>query len=610
VKRLPLTLATVTFGLAALTADPGSAVAQINLNGVVRTQGVINFPSQSGVHQNTHIWAFNPPNGSGGAADNANFVNNVMSSSTIDGVSILEAWNQIETSPPDSTVCAPSDLCQPDPVLPLTYHHYVWTTYDSTAMGSPVKQWLDMHSRSKLVNLLIAGQASGTTNPITPHYVTSPAWYNLFSIQQQDVINALKDCTGVPWTGTSPSSGASYSPTPPTVTVTDTNCCSGASQGSTVQDQDLVWVTASPSGCGTTSAGATASVAMGSTTQFSYSPSGTCSSPTSVKYISAAQSWAVPYESPYKSALKAYWAAVVAHYGPSFSLGVTNYFSQLNYFRFGGSVGSEWFPYCVSNGAGVGLAYLTPMSYAFTSGVWLGYYQEMGNYLQSLGPPFKVIHSINVVETSPGTLDYTYPTAEAGYAVGWSNAFGARDGFGSQGLSAKDYVNCTTGPGCNTGAQYSASNWYPLFQTYGPRGVPIELQPIALSYEGDLDCITPVVCGVTTYSGDLPTFLYPFATDAGGTDFEIYWRDLSLAYDVNNYCALNAPPPPPPPVSCTFSTSVTTGTQISPASLQLTFFQDVGQGNNPTQCGSNTPQTHATGKCQYATNINSAHGQH
>ncbi len=83
--------------------------------------------------QYTHIWAFAPPNGNNGAADDTNFVNNVMSQNSIDGVSILEAWSQIEISPPDSTPCSPSDLCQPDPVAPQMYHHYSWSTYDSTA---------------------------------------------------------------------------------------------------------------------------------------------------------------------------------------------------------------------------------------------------------------------------------------------------------------------------------------------------------------------------------------------------------------------------------------------------------------------------------------------
>ena len=201
--------------------------------------------------------------------------------------------------------------------------------------------------------------------------------------------------------------------------------------------------------------------------------------------------------------------------------------------------------------------------------------------------------------------------ASTDYALGWSNRYGVRDGFGSQGLSAADYVACVT-HNCDTpplAPPYnSASNWHPKFLQYNTHGVPLELQPIALSYPGDTDCTSPV-CGVTTYSGDLPTFLYPFATSAGGTDFEIYWRDLSLAYDGNNYCKFNTMPPPPP-FSCAGATSVTPGNQINPPTLQVTFFQAVGQGNNPSLCGNNMPQTGSTGNCSYANNINHTHAQH
>jgi hypothetical protein len=602
--------------LLAIAGISRQVTAQINLQGIVSPQGILNISttnSSTQTHQFTHIWAFAPPNTDEGAEDNTNFVSNVMNQGSVpvDGASVLEAWNSIEKVGPTSLPCSTSDVCQPDPGVPGMFHTYDWSTYDSTALsGTPVYQWIKMSG--KKVNLLITGEASGPTNPITPHYVTSPAWYDLFTPQQQDVINAFKDCSGL-WAGTSPNGGATYDSTSNTVTVTDTvNCCNPpgtTSQSSLVQDQDLVWVTASPSTCGTGSAGKLASVGSMVTNMFSYTPSGTCSNPVSnVMYISAAQSWAVPYEYPYKSALKAYWAAVVAHYGPNFTLNSTNYYPGLNYFRFGGSVGSEWYPYCTSGGASGGLESLSsPYKYwkqidamhaapPYTG--WLNYYQEMGNYLQSLAPPFQIIHSINAAETPP---DYTYGTSEAGYAIGWSNRFGVRDGFGSQGLSVQDQINCTTGPGCNTGAQYSASNWYPLFQQYNTYGAPLELQPIALSYEGDTTCTHG--CSVSTYSGDLPTFLYSFATSVGGTDFEIYWRDLSLSYDVTNYCHLVLG-------ACQATTSVTPGGQINPSSLQITFFQGVGQGDTNPYCSGNSPQSGAHGNCAYQNNINEAHGQH
>jgi hypothetical protein len=235
----------------------------------------------------------------------------------------------------------------------------------------------------------------------------------------------------------------------------------------------------------------------------------------------------------------------------------------------------------------------------------LTYYDEMGNYLQSLGPALQVIHSINAAESPQ---DYTYGSLEAALAVTWANRFGWRDGFGSQGLSAQDQISCTAVGGCPVSTcvsptTCSASNWYPMFGTYGPQGVPLELQPIALSYPNDTHCTNG--CSPTTYSGDLQTFLYPFATSAGGTDFEIYWRDLSLAYDVNNYCALSGFPY----TSC-LSGSVTLGGQIANLGQQNQFFQAVGQGDDLTDCGSNSPQPHSSGNCGYAINVSKAHGQH
>jgi len=602
-------------GLAMLIVAASFADAQISIKGKISLKGVVNLPSQSGLHQYTHIWAFAPPDNTGGvgANDNVNFVNNVMPS--VDGVSVLEAWNVIEKAPPDSIACAPSDLCQPDPVVPQMYHHYDWTStsqsYDSIAMtGSPVYQWLELSG--KKVNLLIAGEASGTTNPITPHYVTSPAWYSLFSTQQQDVINAIKDCTtGLPWIGTVPNTSVGVVGS--TVTITDTiSCCNPpgtTSQSSLVQDQDLVWVNATPSGCATGITPVTVTVPAGSTDHFTYTAPGTCGSISNVTYISAAQSWAVPYEAPYKAALKAYWAAVVAHYQPGFSLNGIPYFSKLNYFRFGGSVGSEWYPYCVSGtnsaSGNAGLDYLTN-GYAFGSGtIWLTYYQDMGNYLQSLAPPFQIIHSINAVDTATGR-DYSFPTTEAGYAVAWSNGFGWRDGIGSQGLSAQDKINChspNSCTSCTTGGLCSASNWYPMFLLYGPPlGVPLELQPIALSNYNDPTCSpasTP-----NTDSGDLRVFL-PFAWSPGGsTDLEIYWRDLSLAYDYQDYCILGA--------SFCQPGSATTGGQIMNTTVQQQYFQNVGQGQptmpHPDCTGSY--QMNAMGDCSYGHDTTQAHGQH
>lgn len=569
--------------------------AQVHVQGIVKMRGVPKTFGNAGSftpHQYTHIWAFSPPNSSGGVNDNGYFKSNVMPNSSIDGVTLIEGWSSIEINPPDNTPCSSSDsadTCQPDPAVPLTYHHYDWSTYDSITGSTPVYQWLSTSfgGSHKKVNLLITGESAASTNATTPHYVTSSAWYSLFSPQRQDVLNALKDCAGLPWSG---SGGTVTAWVGTTVTVNSSGCCSTSSvQSNLLQTGDLIWVTSSTSGLATGSGGS--AITVSDSNDFTYTSSGTgTASSQSLTFISAAQSWAVPYEYPYMNALKAYWAAVVAHYGPNFSLNGTNYYPQLNYFRFGGSVGSEWYPYCTSSLASL------PGSYAYTMSLWLNYYQQMGNYLQSLGPPWRVIHSINSAETP---VNYTYATDEAAYAIGWSNRFGMRDGFGSQGLSALDYVNCHTNtcPVCTTGgAHCAASNWYPLFGQYDSSGVPLELQPEALSYPGDTDCSNPT-CGTGNgnFSGDLPTFLYPFATNQGTSDVEIYWRDLSLSFDSTNYCHISG-------LSCLAASSITVDGQLS-AAEQFSWFTSVGIG---TSCGG----SQGGGQCNYQTNVNNAHGQH
>jgi hypothetical protein len=591
-----------------------AAAAQVNITGVVKVVGAPNMWGQQPGDYNpyTNIWAFFPPNS---GYDNTYVRANVMTQSEVAGVSQLVNWSMIETNPPGTNPCPPSDLCQPDPMIPGMYHYYSWSTYDDSSTTGPIVQWFGPFvtgGRLKKVNLLISGESTGATNVNTPHYVTSPSWYNLFNPQEQDVINGVRDCMGVPWTGTDLiNAGGSYTlGTGDTINVHLMNCCSVTvgDQSSLLQMGDLVWVNSGNPNNSTGPMGSTISVA--DVNDFTYTTMGMPATGSDLTFISAAQSWAVPYEAPYMSALQALWAAVVAHYGPSYTIGPTNYFSQLNYFRFGGSAGSEWYPYCVT-GTGNYLENL-PWPYTFTMARWLGYYETMGLYLQSLDPAVKIIHSINATDVDLPDA-YCYADDEAAMAVTFSNRFGVRDGFGSQGLSVQDVVNCTTmGPctndGCSGRTNYSASDWVPLFDASGASGVPLELQPESLSYPGDTNCTPPPTCGVGDgkYSGDLPTFL-PFATTNGATDVEVYWRDLELTYDPFNYCSLIDSGS-----SCAaYPASINLGGQISNVGQQNSFFQDVGQGSAPPIPGClTTPQMYAIGNCSYAVAINGAFGPH
>lgn len=64
-----------------------------------------------------------------------------MTQNSIDGVTVPLLWESIETVPPDTSVCAPSDTCQLDPVVPM-YHHYDWSVYDSSTFPG-IWTWFD-----------------------------------------------------------------------------------------------------------------------------------------------------------------------------------------------------------------------------------------------------------------------------------------------------------------------------------------------------------------------------------------------------------------------------------------------------------------------------------
>jgi hypothetical protein len=124
-----------------------------------------------------------------------------------------------------------------------------------------------------------------------------------------------------------------------------------------------------------------------------------------------------------------------------------------------------------------------------------------------------------------------------------------------------------------------------------------------LSYPGDTDCSNPT-CGTGNgnFSGDLPTFLYPLATAQGTTEVEIYWRDLSLAYDPTNYCSISLG-------ACNLSSSISVDNQLT-VTEQYNWFSDNGTPPNAVGIGTGCGGTQGQGLCTYESNINSAHGQH
>lgn len=596
-----------------LIAFSAAAIAQSTIRG--NTTGNGSTAVDSLTSQYVSIYVVFPPTG----ADNASFVSHVMTQNSIDGVTVRLSWANIEINPPDTSACTPSDICQLDPVVPM-YHHYDWSIYNSRSFPG-IWSWFDKFpagGTAKKVNLLLFGEVGGNANADTPHYVTDSSWYSLFtppytpssSYARQDVINALKDCAGVPWTGTVPSGMVSSGST---VTVNDTGCCSTTpTQSNVTQNNDLVWVNITTSAaCSTSSAGATATVS--SNNQFSYTPQtpGSCSgaiSSSNVTYISPIQSWPVPYEWPYKAALKALWAATLAHFNSGYQAnnGTTllNVGGQLGYIRPGESTGGEAFPYCTINlidsaKTAAPYTYVKSGGIAGTSVGWIDYYKEMLQWGESQTPFMKFFAPLNAAESND--LDYGYQEANA--AAITSNGHGIIDGFGSQGLSLLDY---------SSGCASSASDWCPSFGTWYPSAMPLELQQISLSDPEDGDCSTQSPppnhhCGVPPNdSGDLRVWL-PFAVNNHLTVLELYYLDAGLAFDPN-YCD-SITFTPPSTYTCGPSSYALGSNTFLTRNLQGPFMNDVGQGSNcspPVSAAGGT----STGHCYYATAINNAHGAH
>ncbi len=285
--------------------------------------------------------------------------------------------------------------------------------------------------------------------------------------------------------------------------------------------------------------------------------------------VSAQQSWAVPYESPFKTAWEAFIAAAIAHFNASPSL------SQISYMRIGRSVGGEAYPYCTDS------LKLLPSPNTYSKSAWLDYYAEIGDFIQSQNPAMQVMDPLN---EAGSPVDPSYGTAEADSAVAHHNALGLVNGFGSQGLRGSDITNYAKSP-----PVYCASDWCGTFETYYQSDPFLELQQRDLS--------DPI--GLTgSLTGDLRPLL-PFAVERHATVMEVYALDALLAFDPN-YCVLTVP-----------DTGVCTAGSVSiaptdqpptnlPAQDQYPFFQAVGL---PGQQG-------ATGDGSYSSAITGNQGTH
>jgi hypothetical protein len=615
-----------TSGLASTVASGQATIAA--------AVGAINGLTSLTISQFTHVYvAFPPPAG----INNAHFMDAVLSQNAIEGVAVPVQWATIETSAPGAGTCSPvgTDTCQQDA--------FGWThTYDWTAADAVDAQWFTAQSGTKKVNIILFGMTGASSvcsvsnscfNRDTPYYVTTSGWAAHTAANIPDVLNTNKDaCSGYAGAATASMSRDKNG----LVTVTET--------GHGYQNGDILWVGRSTpasyniaqekitnvkvigsiltitvtnslpvgtvvtfhglrkatflNGKTVTLTSSTPTTFSGSFSHANYGPTaetGGTASPQGVlvqnatadtfqyqsgiltadvasvpgTVVSTQQSWVVPYEVAYKTAWEAFIAAAIAHFNGSPNL------PQISYMRIGRSVGGEAYPYCTDNLA------LLPSPNTYSKSLWLDYYGEIGDFIESQNPKMLVMDPLNEADTPP---DPSYGTAEADSAVLHHNALGIVNGFGSQGLRGNDITNFGKNP-----PAFCASDWCGTFDTYYQSEPFLELQQRDLS--------DPI--GLTgSLTGDLRPLL-PFAVERHATVIEIYALDALLAFDPN-YCVLNVPDTG---VCATGSVSIAP-TDQPPTNLpkqdQYPFFQAVGQ---PGQAG-------ATGDGSYGSAITSSQGSH
>jgi hypothetical protein len=583
----------------------------------------------------TKIYVFNPPqSNTPPAANYTNFVSNVMTQNAIDGVTIPVQWNWVEADAlPTSTPCSPvgTDVCQQDPVAATYYHTYSWATVDgpngNTLCSDPTtgssSQWFcDFPNGSgnyKKVNFELYGLGSGS--PFTPAYVTSTSWISATSptYLHLDAVNNVNAGSCAGYSGAAVPSGTIWTGggQSPYSTITVTNWTPSVP----FVDGDNIWVsgTAVPAAFtatgqyGTSQYGGT--VHLLSSTSFSYTGSGTSlavvtgPNPNFLTTVSALQSWIVPYESPYSSAYQAFLKAAIYHFNNLYTLMRPHQtVSQIAYIRPGVARRGEATPLCTSELMASGSVQTSP---AYLDTVWLAWYSTVNAAVQAASPRMQIIFAIDAGD--PLARDATYATREAGIAVSTSNAVGAYNGFGSEGLEQSDIstYNASTCPGSSGTAPNTSENWGCMFATYwsgasgsigsmaaSPTTVPLELQQV--------DCSNPTgyaggsgSCFLASHppglTGDLRT-LYTFATSHYASILELYSQDALLAYDPN-FCDSSAGCSPTGG-SCKLSSGYDWFSTILSADEQCNFYENVGDG-----------VTCAAGGC-YATAVNNAHGYH
>jgi hypothetical protein len=534
----------------------------------LRTSLAILVLSTAALAQSPALNAVSPPTNST-LPNYADFTSYVIPNPTVNGVTIMLPWSQIDVSTTST-------------------QKYDFATFESDNNFSQYENQTPV----KVVNFIVMPATEGGVNSYTPSYVFSQGWANSdgtyswepsipgwspgtkylpttyirVSGRYQQEVNTVTPSSGFDGRCVSGSSSPTFSTTIGGLSTEDGTAptqCQWQDLGPTAPVQTMancqnyegapMWkaTTGFPngaviapdptqfnfhyyqqiSGTNCTTLGTpptTWNTTGGNTSDYSctWHDIGT-TIPTTPTY----QGLPVSYNLPFLSAYQMFAAAVYTHYSTDAPAGLT-----VGYIRFGMTQGGEASPLC--NTAGTQSSGWPD----YSKYTYLGYIHEMTDYFSSLGTT--TVPQLADMHMAGSTPDPDYADQEALYA------FNDSIGLSTNGLDVDDVLNitgdagytqlCSTTPkGCTNGDWYYNFKVVPVGSGTGYCGQSMPNGNYPICSLQTLTASTPTSdtvpnTGSLSVNGTFPG-LIPTAQANGATNLEIYPIDTLLATDPN-YC--------------------------------------------------------------------------
>jgi hypothetical protein len=276
------------------------------------------------------------------------------------------------------------------------------------------------------------------------------------------------------------------------------------------------------------------------------------------------------WEYPYQQAVQGWWTALIAWASNSTTAGL----SQIDYIRFGFSIGSEATINCtqsLENAAGGGDALMKSK--------WLGAYATAASYissqrsLQSPVPRWVPMMTVNMgqsLTSYPGGTDPSWTIGEAQtilanqpFAIGTQ---GLENGTpGTPPVLTSDLLDIQLWNTC-TGANCCSDNWCNVRQMVIGQVPYIELQDcnISLAGGGNTNCLDSQDAGTGARAQTLSQ-VFVLSSEQGTTSAEIYYQDLQCAVGISS--ATNCTAGIVPPAYLAAITALAAGQPPAAASL-------------------------------------------